>query len=281
MGNEPQEPRVPFSKRSLGQNFLTDRNYIEKIVSAVDPRAGDHILEIGPGRGALTEGLVASGAKVTAIELDDHLADALEERFLHDSNFEMLRGDILETDLQQISRAENGKLKLAANLPYNISTPILRKLFKQRHLLSEVTVMLQKEVAERLAAAPGDSKRGFLTVLIARGFGIRRLFEVPPNAFRPVPRVDSAVVRLVPILSDPDFPDGKFEMLVSAAFRQKRKTLKNNLDVSDGWVGEQVSLFGGAAELLGGSGIEALARAEALETAEWTRLLTNLIDRHK
>lgn len=268
--------RKPFAKRSLGQNFLIDKSVVNGIVSSLSLSPDDAVIEIGPGRGALTGELVKSGANVGAIELDHDLADALARTYRDRPGFHLFEADVLDTDLRVVASSicESPRVKLAGNLPYNISTPILRKLFESRDLFSVITVMLQKEVAERIVAAPGSSERGFITVLVERGFTSELLFSVPPGAFRPIPKVTSAVVRLTPRVLNVEhtFGDEQFEALVSAAFSQKRKTLKNNLSSAPASINAALKARGGAVEVISRAGIEEKARAESLSLKEWTAL---------
>lgn len=251
------------AKKSLGQNFLTDPNYIRKIVAAVGAEPGDSVIEIGPGLGALTEALIESGAEITAIELDRDLARLLCERFASSANFRLVEKDALEVDFSSLIP---GRSKLVANLPYYISTAILQRLAEQREAFSVLVLMFQKEVVDRITARPGDSDRGFLTVIVESAFQIEKLFDIPRNAFRPVPKVTSSVVRLVPkecSVTDED----AFRALVSTAFMQKRKTILNNLKVR----------HPNAAELLERSGIDPRRRAESLTLDEWLRLSGSIL----
>lgn len=258
----------PKAKRSLGQNFLIEAEYIERLIGAVDPTEGDRILEIGPGRGAITERLVASGSSVLAIELDRRLIEPLNEKFAGHGNFTLIEQDVLDADLENLladfsppdDRTQPLKTKLIANLPYYISTSILQRLAKHRHLFSFMVLMFQREVADRITAKPGSSGRGFLTVLTESAFGIERLFDVPPAAFRPIPKVWSSVLRLVPKAKRPR--EIELEELLSTAFGQKRKTISNNLR----------SIYPNYQLALGQAAIDPKARAEQLTLEDWLRL---------
>jgi 16S rRNA (adenine1518-N6/adenine1519-N6)-dimethyltransferase len=228
MARQDSESRRPFAKRSLGQNFLSDRNYVQKIVSAIDPSPTDIVIEIGPGRGALTELLVATGARTIAIELDRDLIPLLESKFGPSGNFQLVEADALNIDFSTLVDVEGDKLKLVANLPYYISTAILQRLIDQRDAFSELVLMFQREVVERMTAKPGDPERGFLSVLVEAFLDVKRLFDVPPSAFRPVPKVSSTVVGIMPLAAKSPLDEG-FKELISHAFRQPRKTLFNNL----------------------------------------------------
>lgn len=257
----------PFAKRSLGQNFLQDGTVISRIVSALDLSSDDVVFEIGPGRGALTDILAVSGAAILALELDRNLAPILSERFADNERVRIIEADVLETDFHSVLEDVLGAgpyichVKLVANLPYYISTAILQKLIRDRGLFSSLVLMFQKEVAERITAPPGSSERGFLTVLVESAFRVEKLFDVPPGAFRPVPKVWSSVVRLTPTensAADQEF----FRRMLSAAFAQKRKTIFNNL--------KAFSVDANA--VLSAAGIEPSRRAESLTLAEWMQL---------
>ena len=248
----------PFAKRSLGQNFLVDETVVDRILDAFAPRSVDRVLEIGPGRGALTRKLVDRVGKLYALEFDRDLAADLKERFREQENFQVIEGDALEADLSAL--APPGELRLIANLPYNISTAILRRLFDHRDALSDCVLMFQREVAERITAAPGSKQRGYLTVLTEANFKVKSLFDVPPGAFRPVPKVWSSVVRLIPA-EDP--ADSKaLRDIVSNAFAQKRKTILNNLKL----------VYPNSAEALERANVDRNRRPETLSLKEWVRL---------
>ena len=255
--------RKPFAKKSLGQNFLVDHNYIRKIVAAIDPQPTDTIIEIGPGRGAITEGLVESGAKIVAIELDRDFAPQLAETFKDKPNFRVIEADATQIDFSGL--LEGTRVKVVANLPYYISTAILQHLAAQRDHFKSLVLMFQKEVVDRISALPGDSERGFLTAITELAFTVERLFDVPPSAFRPVPKVTSTVARLTPKAKS-GVNEELFRDLVSTAFSQKRKTILNNLK----------SRYPDAREKLERSGIDASRRAESLLLEEWISLFHSL-----
>ena len=259
----------PFAKKSLGQNFLVDNNYIEKIIDALSLTNDDTVIEIGPGRGALTERLVESGAKIVAVEIDDHLVPFLKDKFAENDNFSIVHEDALELDLRTL--VEIGCAKLVANLPYYISTAILQRLIEQRECLSEMVLMLQREVVNRITAEPGNSDRGFLTVLVEGYMKGEKLFDVPPSAFRPAPKVWSSIVRLAPKQPEEIGPrDEKlFRRLVSAGFAYKRKTILNNFKSAPPDLKEKM---GDANEFLERNEIDPKRRAETLTFAEWKRL---------
>jgi 16S rRNA (adenine1518-N6/adenine1519-N6)-dimethyltransferase len=214
------------ARRRFGQNFLADPHYVARIAEAVAPRPGDLVVEIGPGLGALTAELVARAGRVVAIEIDRDLAARLAERFPPHA-LELVVGDALAFDFRTLGR----NLRVVGNLPYNISSPLLFHLADQAEALHDLTVMLQKEVVARMTAEPSTPEYGRLTVMLQATFAIERLFTVPPGAFRPAPAVDSAVARLVPLGSAaPLIADrARFARVVTAAFGQRRKTLRNAL----------------------------------------------------
>jgi 16S rRNA (adenine1518-N6/adenine1519-N6)-dimethyltransferase len=205
----------------LGQHFLIKGSILERIAAAACPEETDLVLEIGPGRGALTEKLLNRARRVVAIELDAGLAELLRSRFGAAGRLEVVEGDVLATDL-----AQWGPVPIAGNLPYYITSPILEKTGKLRFPRS--VFLMQKEVAERLVATPGHREYGFLTVQTALFSKAKILFEVKPAAFRPPPKVDSAVVQLVP--REPVVEDAEgFLRFAAQCFRHKRKTIRNNL----------------------------------------------------
>ena len=253
-------PGKTFAKKSLGQNFLEDQNVIEKILRAFDPKPEDRVLEIGPGRGALTERLIERSGSVYALEFDRDLAPLLAARFGGRENFTLVEGDALKIDFREI--AGGRKLRLIANLPYNISTAILQRLFSCAAVFEDCLLMFQREVVERITAKPGTTDRGYLTVLAEAHFLVERLFDVPPTAFRPVPKVWSSVVRCVPRI-DVVFDNAKLEAIVSLSFSQKRKTIFNNLKLK----------YADAEVLLSKAGIDPQRRAETLTLDEWLTLV--------
>ena len=214
------------ARKRFGQNFLADARYVERIVEAVDPRPGDNIVEIGPGLAALTEGLVMGAGRVTAIEIDRDLAARLREQFTP-AHLVLHEADALEFDLRSLGT----DLRIVGNLPYNISSPLLFRIAGVANVVRDVHVMLQREVVARMTAPPGTADYGRLTVMLQATFRIERLFVVPAGAFRPVPKVESAVARLVPLRDEaPAVADpALFSRVVAAAFMQRRKTLRNAL----------------------------------------------------
>ena len=219
-----------YAKKSLGQNFLIDGNVLLRIVEAVAINPEDKILEIGPGKGALTELLAKKAKQVLAVELDNRLVEYLEEKFLQIDNVEIIRNDILRTDLPQILSARSvERWKVAANLPYNISSQVLFKFIENREYFSELVLMLQKEVGERLVAPPDCKQYGILSVFCQLYFDISREFLVKPGSFRPIPKVDSIVLKFC-VLPAPRVDVGDelfFRTVVKSSFGQRRKTLWN------------------------------------------------------
>ncbi|MGH8427665.1 MAG: 16S rRNA (adenine(1518)-N(6)/adenine(1519)-N(6))-dimethyltransferase RsmA [Gammaproteobacteria bacterium] len=216
------------ANKRLGQHFLHDPAVIARIVAAIAPQPGEHIVEIGPGRGALTRPLAASGARLTVVELDRALAAALTaDPLLH--GVEVMRGDALKVDYAAIASGE--RLRIVGNLPYNISSPLLFRFLDASAHLRDLTLMLQREVVERMIAAPDTRAYGRLTVMLAARCRVEKLFIVGAGAFTPPPKVESAVVRLVPHAEAPFDPGDwtLFERLVRAGFTARRKTLRNAL----------------------------------------------------
>jgi 16S rRNA (adenine1518-N6/adenine1519-N6)-dimethyltransferase len=261
------------AKKSLGQNFLVDESYAGRIVSALGPRAGETVIEIGPGRGALTGRLLAGAGRVVAVEFDRELAALLRGRFAASSNFVLVEADALEVDFCA-AVAPAVSARVAANLPYNVSTAILQRLIAQRRCLTEFVLMLQREVVERITAPPGSPERGYLSVLVETYCEAEALFDVPPGAFRPIPKVWSTVARLrvreLPLSEGAD--EGLLWELVSAGFAQRRKTLFNNLRSAPAPLLARIETAGGAAVVLEAAGVEPRRRAETLTVAEWVAL---------
>jgi 16S rRNA (adenine1518-N6/adenine1519-N6)-dimethyltransferase len=260
------------AKKSLGQNFLVDQTVIARIVDALELTGDETVIEIGPGHGALTERLVEIAVRVVAIEFDRDLVPILANRFRKIENLMIVNEDALKMDFSGLDsrnlkseisnlKSEISNSKLVANLPYNISTPILQRLIGQRHLFARLVLMFQKEVVARITAKPGGRDRGYLSVLVENAFETEYLFDVAPEAFQPVPNVWSAVVRLIPkrsAVSD----EVLFRRIVSVSFSQKRKNILNNLR----------TVFEDAPILLGQAGIDGKRRAESLTLDEWLAL---------
>jgi len=216
----PHQPRKRF-----GQNFLQDSGIIADILRGLNPSPGEKVVEIGPGLGALTRPLLATLGRLDAIEIDRDLATVLQAEFA--PRLTLHQGDVLEFDFHALGN----DLRIVGNLPYNISTPLLFHLATFADDLRDIHVMLQKEIVERMVATPGDSNFSRLSVMIQYRFAVELLIEVPPTAFHPAPKVDSAVVRLMPLRPLPHIAaDEKiFARVVATAFSQRRKTLRNSL----------------------------------------------------
>jgi 16S rRNA (adenine1518-N6/adenine1519-N6)-dimethyltransferase len=267
-----KRPNKPFAKKSLGQNFLVDPNLIRKILEAVNPKSDELIIEIGAGRGALTENLLEKAGKVIAVELDDDLIPVLNQTFGNYENYLLIHENALKINFSELVESNNEftkKAKLAANLPYYISTAILQHLIDYRESFSEMVVMLQREVVERITAEAGNKERGFLTVLIEAYFETEKLFDVPPNAFRPAPKIWSSVIRLVPKTTGKNLSENEklFRDLLSLGFAQKRKTIYNNLKNAG-----EILYKKDLTEILLENEIDRKRRAETLTIDEWLKL---------
>lgn len=270
-------PAKHQSKKSLGQNFLVDNSVIARIIDAVHPRADETIIEIGPGRGALTERLVEKAGRLVAIEFDRDLISRLNARFSSYENFRLVEGDALATDFCGFLQP-NEQVRVVANLPYNVATAILRRLIEQRSCISEMVVMLQREVVERITAAPGSSQRGFLSVLVEAYCEAERLFDVSPGAFRPLPKVWSSVVRLTlrGDASEQFKSTGLLWAIVSVGFAHRRKTILNNLRQAPEKLAELLKRHGGASIVLCEAAVAPQRRAETLTLAEWLSIASVL-----
>ncbi len=265
------------AKRRFGQNFLVDHNVVERIVDAVRPQPDETIVEIGPGRGALTSRLVERAGRVVAIEFDRELVPALRQQFATVSKLTLVEADALTADFcAVIQPAENGRV--VANLPYNIATAILQRLIEQRSCLSDMTLMLQREVVDRITAEAGSSERGYLSVLVEAYCEAEKLFDVPPHAFRPVPKVWSTVVnlRVRPKIAADVKDEALLWQIVSAGFAQRRKTILNNLREAPEPIQELLKKRGGASIVLCEAGIPPLRRAETFLLEEWVELVQAL-----
>jgi 16S rRNA (adenine1518-N6/adenine1519-N6)-dimethyltransferase len=220
----------PPRRRRFGQHFLHDPAVIRRILRALDARPGDRLVEIGPGRGALTRELLAlEGCTLDAIEIDRDLVRELHAAFGDPPRHVLHSADALEFDFARLARVRGGPLRIVGNLPYNISTPLLFHLAKAPGAITDMHVMLQREVAARIAAQPGDADYGRLAVMLAPQLLVTRLFDLGPGAFQPPPRVWSSVVRLA-VRPAPLFAvSPHYARLVAAAFTQRRKTLRNAL----------------------------------------------------
>ena len=217
------------ARKRFGQNFLTDVSVIDGIVQAISPQPGDTLVEIGPGLGALTEPVAEVAEHLHVVELDRDLAKRLRHHPFLNQKLTVHEGDALKFDFHQLV-SNGGKLKVFGNLPYNVSTPLIFHLLSYQDIIENMHFMLQKEVVERMASGPGSKTYGRLSVMTQYYCAAIPVFEVPPTAFKPAPKVDSAVIRLIP--RPPKWPadDIKWlERVVAEAFNQRRKTLRNSL----------------------------------------------------
>lgn len=248
--------------KGLGQNFLIDANIVRQIVNSAEIQTGDEVLEIGPGIGTLTQGLLEAGAHVTAVELDKKLPAVLRETLAGYENFRLIEGDILKVNIAELMPKP---FKVAANLPYYITTQILLTLLEKKLPVTKVVTMVQREVAERMTAAPGSKIYGALSVAVQLRSEPRIAFDVPPKSFLPPPEVTSAVVvcdvRKPPFeIADEEF----FIKVVRTAFAQRRKTLLNSLTATF----EREKIL----SALQVTGIDSTRRAETLSLEDFARL---------
>lgn len=248
-------------RKRFGQNFLSDDGVIQAIAHAIAPQSYDHIVEIGPGQGALTAALVASGCKLDAIELDRDLITLLLASFSIYNTFSLHSADALSFDYPSLMTSSD-KLRVVGNLPYNISTPLLFYLLEHRHCFMDMHFMLQKEVVDRITATPGSKDWGRLGVMCQYLCEVECLFDVPPEAFYPAPKVQSAIVRLMPkhALSISSDDILRLRRVTQLAFAQRRKTLRNNFKgvLTD--------------EALHNASVEPSARAESLSVEQFITL---------
>ncbi len=253
----PHQPRKRF-----GQNFLHDPGVIQRIISAIHPRPGQHLVEIGPGQGALTRSLLNACGQLDVVELDRDLVAPLQQQ-LHDAGeLRVHQADALRFDFCALQTKNGARLRVVGNLPYNISTPLLFHLMQQASCIEDMHFMLQKEVVQRMVASPGNKDYGRLTVMLAYYCESEMLFSVGPGAFFPAPKVDSAIIRLRPHRQPPVEVDDPAQLakLVAQAFSQRRKTLRNNLRE---WL---------SAEAIADLDIDPGIRAERLDLAQFARL---------
>lgn len=218
-------------RKRFGQNFLINQQIIADIIAIVNPATGQDIVEIGPGQGAITQGLITSKANIFAIELDRDLAGMLSEQFSKHKNFKLYNADILEFDLHNlINHKTKQKLRLVGNLPYNISSPLLFKLFTNIDIINDMFFMLQREVAERLTATPGCKEYGRMSVMAQYYCDMQIVIDVPPDSFDPAPKVDSSVVYFKShARQDAKLDPRLLQTVTTNAFNQRRKTISNSL----------------------------------------------------
>ncbi len=255
------------ARRRYSQNFLRDPGTIARIVDAIDPQSTDHIVEVGPGGGALTGPLLARCQHLTAVEIDRDLAGMLHQRF-GTGQLALLCTDALKIDWADLARKSGGRLRIVGNLPYHISTPLLFGWLPIAADVLDQHLMLQKEVVDRIVARPGGRDYGRLSVMLQFRYRVERLFNVAPGAFVPAPKVQSSVIRLVP-RAPAELPladIGAFSRVVTAAFGQRRKMLRNAL----------ASVLSEAA--VRHAGVDPAARAETLDIAAFARLAMQLAE---
>jgi 16S rRNA (adenine1518-N6/adenine1519-N6)-dimethyltransferase len=254
------------ARKRFGQNFLQDSGVIHRIIRAISPKTGEHLVEIGPGLGALTEELLAAAGELDVIELDKDLIPILRTQFFsYEERLRIHQGDALKFDFDSLC-TDQRPLRVVGNLPYNISTPLLFHLLTFRKNVKDMHFMLQKEVVDRMAASPGNKSFGRLTVMLGCQLEVVPLFEVTPDAFTPPPKVMSSIVRMRPL------PDGHFdirdevrlEQIVKQAFSRRRKTLRNALE--------------GHADLaaLEAAGLDPGLRPEQIPIIDWIKLANSL-----
>lgn len=256
MSTQPHRARKRF-----GQNFLHDARVVARIVAAIHPQPGDSLLEIGPGQGALTRPLLRAAGRLQAIEMDRDLIAPLAALCAGDGVLDLQQADALRCDFRDLAPAP-AALRVVGNLPYNISSPLIFHLLAQREVIRDMHFMLQREVVDRMAAEPGNRVYGRLSVMVQYHCRVERLFSVPAGAFRPAPKVESAVVRLTPLRPQPvrAMDEAVLSRVVAAAFGQRRKMLRRSLA---GLLDETA---------MATAGVDPSARPEQLDVAAFVRL---------
>jgi 16S rRNA (adenine1518-N6/adenine1519-N6)-dimethyltransferase len=253
------------ARKRFSQNFLHDAGVLERIAAAIDPGHGETIVEIGPGKGALTAHLIAGAGRITAVEIDRDLAERLHTRFA-EGGLQLIVGDALDLDWRDFAESRGGYIRIVGNLPYHISTPLLFALLPAASQVIDQHFLLQREVVERMVAPPGGKDYGRLSVMLQARYRLERLFHVAAGAFTPAPKVQSSLVRMVPLGPNqrPAVPDEAFQRVVTAAFSQRRKTLRNALSsvLTQAQIEE--------------AQVDPAARAETLDVAAFARLASRL-----
>jgi 16S rRNA (adenine1518-N6/adenine1519-N6)-dimethyltransferase len=252
--------KTHLPRKRFGQNFLQDNHVIDRIVSAIHPLPDETVVEIGPGLGALTFPLLQAAGQLQVVELDRDLIPALRDKGKALGELIIHQGDALKFDFHGCGEG----IRLVGNLPYNISTPILFHLFTQLDCITDMTFMLQKEVVDRMVATPGSKQYGRLSVMVQYYCAVASLFDVPPEAFYPAPKVNSSIVRLVPykVLPYPAQDKALLDEIVREAFSQRRKTLRNSLR----------AYFND--EQFAAAGVNPDLRAENLSVQDYVRLIS-------
>ena len=263
--SSPRPGALPRPKKRLGQHFLTDKGLLARIADTLQATSADTVIEIGPGRGSLTEQLLARAGRLIAIELDRELAPMLAERWKDDPRFQMVEGDVLDQDLGALA---GGEYLLAGNVPYNITTPILFHAMR-RPRPTRAVYLVQKEVAERITAPPGSDAYGALSVNVQALAKAELLFGVKAKAFTPAPKVDSAVIRISArdsvLLEEAE--EEPFRVMVLAAFGLRRKQMRRVMRTMRGWSAER------ADAVLSAAGVDPEARPETLSDEDFLRVL--------
>ncbi len=253
--------------KKFGQNFLKDKNIVDKIIAEINPVKGDLLVEIGPGMGVLTEELVKTCPDLTAVEIDRRLAEEIRQKY---PSISLLEQDILKFDYSEFARRKQGAIRLVGNIPYNISSQILFRALDHRKYIKDIVFMMQFEVAQRIVSGHGNKVYGILSVVLQSVAETVLCFKVPPHVFYPKPDVDSAIIHITMKPEEPEFDFVMFKKVVKAAFGHRRKTLKNAL---------QAGFFLPAD--LKESPIDLSLRAEALSIADFKILTTYLSTRIK
>lgn len=266
--------------KSLGQNFLTDKNIIDNIIEASNIGENDLVIEIGPGIGVITKEAAAKAGSVIAVEIDKNLIPILQETLADETNVKIINRDILKTDLTAVIEEEKKNfpqmesVRIIGNLPYYITTPIIMKLLEDGVPADSITVMMQKEVADRIKAAPGNKERGALSVAVQYYCQVVKVTDVPKEVFVPAPKVDSTVLRLDIRKEKPvELKDDKlFFKAVKSGFAQRRKTLLNSLASGTGLGKDKIG------QILEGAGIDPSRRAETLDIDEFAKIANGMFE---
>ena len=263
--------------KSLGQNFLSDKNIIDAIIEGSEIGAEDLVIEIGPGMGVLTAAAAECASRVVAVEIDRHLIPILTETLENYDNVEIINADVMKTDLSEVVEKyrTSGKVRIIGNLPYYITTPIVMKLLEERVPADSITIMMQKEVADRIKASPGSKTYGALSVAVGFYCTVRHIANAPKEVFVPRPKVDSTVIRLDVRQERPvELVDEKlFFETIKKGFGQRRKTLLNSLTGIRGMPKESI------AAVLADCGIDSRRRAETLSMSEFADLANEIAQR--